>query len=202
MTNDPVKPKIIVDYDALVRKHLPTDCGTVHLTEKIQGGNDTKLTDHPWLVALMYKKGNEMVHQCGGSIINERYVISAAHCPKPVSVRIGEWKFSENPDCESYFDGRKFCNPPVKDIIVHRWEAHPNYSKYSKQNDIALIRLMVKIKFNNEKEPLAFPICLPQISVTSSNDAVSDGVEYKVVGWGEMKIIVSEIRNFKLIFYL
>ena len=39
-------------------------------------GKDTKVTEVPWHVAI-YRNGEQI---CGGTIVSERVVISAAHC--------------------------------------------------------------------------------------------------------------------------
>lgn len=45
-------------------------------SNRIVGGVETGVNEWPWQAALMY--GNSQF--CGGSLINDRYVLTAAHC--------------------------------------------------------------------------------------------------------------------------
>lgn len=43
---------------------------------KIVGGFETTIEENPWQVALLL----DGKHRCGGSIIGERWVLTASHC--------------------------------------------------------------------------------------------------------------------------
>ena len=45
--------------------------------ERIVGGVDASISDYPWQVALTSPSGYGF---CGGSIINDSWVLTAAHC--------------------------------------------------------------------------------------------------------------------------
>src|ERR1700694_3040698 len=45
--------------------------------KRIVGGVDTTIKEHPWQVALISSDGALM---CGGSIIADKWVLTAAHC--------------------------------------------------------------------------------------------------------------------------
>jgi len=51
-------------------------CGLTNKYNRIVGGVETLVNQYPWMVLLMY---NDHFY-CGGSIINSRYVLTAAHC--------------------------------------------------------------------------------------------------------------------------
>lgn len=49
---------------------------------KIVGGNEISIADAPYQVALMeyYEETQVVAHYCGGSLISERFVLTAGHC--------------------------------------------------------------------------------------------------------------------------
>lgn len=49
----------------------------------IIGGFEIDITTIPWQVSLENLANNNS-HFCGGSIINERWILTAAHCVAPV----------------------------------------------------------------------------------------------------------------------
>lgn len=64
---------------------LPTtaECGLDQTVSNIFGGIKTDLREFPWMVLLQYRTSAGVEKfACGGSIINKRYVMTAAHCVK------------------------------------------------------------------------------------------------------------------------
>ena len=94
------------------------------------GGETTKRGAIPFAALLGYKnpfRGKKIVYKCGGTLINRRYVLTAAHCHDTaketttiVEVVLGEHDVSKDPDCP------KGCKP-VQRFAPEQVILHPNY---------------------------------------------------------------------------
>ncbi|XP_063367677.1 CLIP domain-containing serine protease B4-like [Cydia amplana] len=81
---------------------LPDSCGKIN-GDKIIGGKIAGLYDYPWMTLISYNTRLGPQFECGGSLINERYVLTAAHCIsnlKLLGVRIGENDVESSTDCQ------------------------------------------------------------------------------------------------------
>lgn len=55
-----------------------TDCGKAPLNNRIVGGEDAVPGFWPWQVSLHFDLVGQ--HICGGTLINNQWVLTAAHC--------------------------------------------------------------------------------------------------------------------------
>uniref|UniRef100_A0A182QQA1 CLIP domain-containing serine protease n=1 Tax=Anopheles farauti TaxID=69004 RepID=A0A182QQA1_9DIPT len=166
---------------------LPGECG-IQYTDRIIGGERARLDEYPWTVLIQHRRRTgELKFHCGGAIITERYVLTAAHCIKNVpstwtltAVRLGEWDTQSEQDCAQEY-GETVCADPVQDIPIEKILLHPNYhaERSGVKNDIAQLRLARPAQFNDFVQP----ICLPL--EPSERRASYDGVRFVVAGWGQ-----------------
>ncbi|KAM5128444.1 coagulation factor IX isoform 1-T1 [Callospermophilus lateralis] len=134
---------------------------------RVVGGENAKPGQFPWQV-LLNGKINAF---CGGSIINEKWVVTAAHCIEPgvkIEVVAGEYNIEEKEDTEQRRN-------VIRVIPHHNYNATIN--KYN--HDIALLELDEPLILNS----YVTPICIANREYT--NIFLKFGSGY-VSGWGRI----------------
>lgn len=105
-------------------------------TPLIVGGEKTKNGEFPHMAAIGWRSLDETLEfKCGGSLISEKFVLTAAHCNRadgaaPTVVRLGDQNL------KSRTDGLSEVDIPIAEFITHE-----QYRRSSYYNDIALIKL-------------------------------------------------------------
>ncbi|KAK5639144.1 hypothetical protein RI129_011636 [Pyrocoelia pectoralis] len=156
--------------------HLPpTDaaCGAKNGyqdQERIVGGHNADLGEWPWIAGL-FNGGRQF---CGGSLIDNIHILSAAHCVAHMSswdvarltVRLGDHNIKTDSEV-------RHVEKKVKRVVRHRgFDARTLY------NDVSILTLDSPVVFTHQVRP----ICLPQ--TTGDTHA---GKTATVIGWGSIR---------------
>ncbi|VEN58206.1 unnamed protein product [Callosobruchus maculatus] len=156
-------------------KLLPglSSCGKADVNERIVGGSSAKLGQYPWIASLLIKYRRQTEFVCGGTLVNENHVLTAAHCITSANfVRLGEHDWDTMIDCEG-----SRCAPVPADYRILNAVRHSGYRRSTHKHDIALIKLEGRVAYHRFVQP----ICLPQGRLLTSyrlNGTVT------VAGWG------------------
>ncbi|XP_035223169.1 uncharacterized protein LOC118195937 [Stegodyphus dumicola] len=142
------------------------ECG-IGTNTRIVGGTKADPKAWPWMVALLSKPKRKFF--CGGALINDRYVLTAAHCTfgvprNEIIARVGEYDFKDDDDTHEEF-------------MVVKIKRHGRYSQMTLSHDIALLKLDRPVIFRK----LVKTICLPE----AKKDYV--GEIATLVGWGNLE---------------
>ncbi|XP_016394559.1 granzyme K-like [Sinocyclocheilus rhinocerous] len=126
------------------------DCSEV----SIVGGKDVKKRQ-PWMVSIQ----KDQIHVCGGILIQDQWLLTAAHCQrKPitsVTVLVGSLSLSKG----------------TQRVGILSYEYPKTFNVKTKQDDIMLIKLSKKVKAKPKKIP-------------KKEQDVPPGTKCVVTGWG------------------
>jgi len=143
---------------------------------RIASGTETEAHEYPWMVFVSGQYRNSSGHRasgnCGGSLISDGWVLTAAHCVEGdgqwvvLGVRVELGQHNRNTEALEVT------------IPLSRVFKHPDYNNPVRfSNDLALLKLDNPVDFNNV--PHIRPICLP-----SNRDETFTGLTATVAGWG------------------
>lgn len=146
---------------------LATVAGTLAAdSDRIIGGNEARRGQFPYQVSLRRNR----LHSCGGAIIAERFVLTAAHCtqttPANVQVSVG---------AHSRFDNHTLH-------AVSRIVNHPRYNSSTIENDISLVQTTQRIVYGRFVRPIGLP---------TRNLLDENGIRLTISGWGQYRVSVS-----------
>ena len=155
--------------------------------KKIVGGNPANKGTHPWIISI-FLKGTQ---NCGGSLISEYWVVTAAHC------LVGEKKSSLTMVAGDYNILTK--NPHEQRRNVISMLKYPKYYKKADDHDIGLMKADQPFIFTTRVQP----ICLPAWKSYPNGNHDNQIMKCKIAGWGDTLIKSSakiiqeaEIRTF------
>ena len=115
--------------------HCPIpSSGALSDNRRIVGGEKTDIKDHPWQVLL-----NVSGQVCGGSIVADRWVLTAAHCFFSLSGDRDFSKDTKNARAKTNVTDREFGTwTQIERIVVHKQYA-PTARTY--EYDLALVNV-------------------------------------------------------------
>ncbi|XP_022088751.1 uncharacterized protein LOC110978241 [Acanthaster planci] len=145
-----------------------TRLGDTSRLSRILGGTDAMPGRWPWLGSIQYQFGDELAHRCAASLLNPEWAITAAHC---VDGGVGDILvhivFGDNDLGGS--------SPSRQTVHVERIMVHPGFSISWHDNDLALLKLRQRVRFDENVSPAC---------VETEPYEVERYQECYIAGWG------------------
>ncbi|XP_007457059.1 PREDICTED: cathepsin G-like [Lipotes vexillifer] len=130
-------------------------------TGQIIGGQEARPHSHPYMAYVQIR--TPRLHTCGGFLVREDFVATAAHClGRHINVILGAHNIRR-------------LERTQQRIPVLRAIPHPRYNQRNNQNDIMLLQLRSRVRRNRAVRPVALP---------QTQKRLSPGTLCTVAGWG------------------
>lgn len=129
----------------------------------ITGGYPIHISEAPHQASLQWDDS----HGCGGSIISNQWIVTAAHCfdqIAPNKIKVGLTDLNKS-------------TTNTQTFTIEKYIIHPNYRSSNLDNDIALIKVRGNITYNNDVQPITL--------VSKTDNLYEVGQPTKVTGWGK-----------------
>jgi trypsin len=143
-------------------------------SEDIVGGQAAQPGEFPWQIALQRKYGQTFYHSCGGSILNARWVVTAAHCVKGVTVKSMRVVAGDH--------NRNVSEGVEQTSGVSRAVIHPGYNSSTFENDIALLELSSPLVLSAARRTAAVALFTPAHRAAGLD---APGTLAIISGWGD-----------------
>ncbi len=160
---------VIIAFAAISLFATAASADTPTVSPRIIGGTAAPVGDYPWATALLrpgFEASASQALRCGGSLIQPRWVLTAAHCvdgysTSGIDVAVG---------IEDLRDISVSDRIAVSGIYIH-----PDYDRGTKDNDLALLHLAAP----SPNTPLA-------LADDTLMSTLSAGDPLTTLGWGAM----------------
>ncbi|XP_069755622.1 chymotrypsinogen B-like [Narcine bancroftii] len=140
---------------------------------RIVNGEEAIPGSWPWQVSLQTDSG---WHFCGGSLVNENWVITAAHCgvgtedyvivgahDKSITTELGQMAL------------------PIAKVITH-----PKWNRYTINYDVSVVKLATPAQFNRK---------VSSVCLAAASDYYPAGMNCVTTGWGRTRANPAERPN-------
>lgn len=143
--------------------------------DRIWGGQEAAIGQFPHQISMLFAPiGASYRHRCGGSILTNRFVLTAGHCHDKKFPELIHYRIVVGAHVKNSKDG---ATHNIKRWIVHEGFYRKAFDDSTMRNDIALIETNTTIQFNE----LVAPIALHPKSI-------KDGHETVASGWGDTNV--------------
>jgi trypsin len=140
---------------------------------KIVGGCVATPFSWPWQIGFYESQFGSLSLICGGSVIDENYIMTAGHCvygsenqPNKFKIRAG------------IQDRHSTSEPGEQQIQVEQIFLHPNFSMSTISWDISILKLATPLIYKSHISP----VCVPK----SDAGVFVEGKDSWVTGWGTL----------------
>lgn len=157
-------------------------CGSARRLEasnRIIDGIEAEKGQFPHQVSVKLSLTHE--HICGGSIISNKFILTAGHCferddkPKDIFVYLGALDIIN--------DG---IDMNLEKIIIH-----PSFDIKKLTNDITILKTIETIIFSDFVQPIPLP---------TQNVPTDDQMDVIISGWGRSTVSLNHFLNFYFLF--
>ncbi|CAD7689062.1 unnamed protein product [Nyctereutes procyonoides] len=143
---------------------IPAIKPVLSFSQRIVNGENAVPGSWPWQVSLQDKSG---FHFCGGSLISQSWVVTAAHCnviPGRHVVVLGEYDRSSNAE-------------PLQVLSISKAITYPSWNPTTLNNDLTLLKLASPARYTQRISP----VCL-----ASPDEELPAGLKCATTGWGRL----------------
>ncbi|XP_027146042.1 LOW QUALITY PROTEIN: mast cell protease 1A [Larimichthys crocea] len=141
---------------------------------KIINGEKALKNSMLYMVSLQNSRGE---HECGGFLISEDFVLTAAHCDNCRSL------------AKVVLGTHNLKARGIERSIV-KWCSHPDYDDEKLENDIMLLKLSQKFKLDNSVQTIQLP---------TSGMNIRDNEKCQVAGWGMTKTNGPDVDKLRVV---